>query len=277
MSATPDDPYLWLEEVTGDAALAWVRAHNEQTTAELAAGGRFAELTGQIRAGARRRRPDPATCAGTASTSTTSGRTPGNPRGLWRRTTLESYREEQPDWEVLLDVDALAAVEGENWVWQGAPAAAARLRPGARGSCPAAAPTRRVVREFDLTAPAFVEDGFALPEAKSTSAGSTPTPIYVGTDFGPGSLTSSRLPPARCRKWRRGTRWPRSRSRSSRATPTDVFVYATHDPTPGFERDFVVRSTGLLPARPLPAGGRRAGTASTCPRTPTSTCTASGC
>jgi len=43
-----------------------------------------------------------------------------NPRGLWRRTALDSFRTEEPVWEILLDVDALAAHEKEDWVWHGA-------------------------------------------------------------------------------------------------------------------------------------------------------------
>ena len=43
-----------------------------------------------------------------------------NPRGLWRRTTLEEYRKDKPAWEVVLDLDALARQEAENWVWHGA-------------------------------------------------------------------------------------------------------------------------------------------------------------
>ena len=87
------------------------------------------------------------------------------PRGLWRRTTLESFRLEQPAWEILLDLDALAAAEGEDWIWGGA-----STRPGthdraivrlSRGGSDAV-----VLREFDLAAQAFVSDGFSLPEAK---------------------------------------------------------------------------------------------------------------
>ena len=116
-----------------------------------------------------------------------------HPRGLWRRTTLESYVEEQPEWQVLLDVDALGRVEGESWVWQGSQL----LRPGygralvelSRGGADAS-----VVREFDLTAMAFVDNGFALPEAKSIVGWIDADTVYVGTDLGPGSMTASGYP-----------------------------------------------------------------------------------
>jgi hypothetical protein len=40
-------------------------------------------------------------------------------RGILRRTSLASYRTDDPAWETVLDVDALAAAEGKTWVYQG--------------------------------------------------------------------------------------------------------------------------------------------------------------
>ena len=89
-----------------------------------------------------------------------------NPRGLWRRTTLDSYRTDAPDWDVVIDVDALAAAEDENWVWAGANV----IEPDhslALISCRAAASDAAVVREFDMRTGEFVADGFEVPEAKT--------------------------------------------------------------------------------------------------------------
>src|SRR5450432_1051611 len=115
----PDDPYLWLEDVTGPAALDWVRDRGAEATGRLAGGSRFLELR-----------------AGIHQVLDADDRIPfvtqrgaylynfwqdaAHPRGLWRRTTLAEYRRARPDWELLLDVDALASKEDENWVWQGA-------------------------------------------------------------------------------------------------------------------------------------------------------------
>ena len=127
-----------------------------------------------------------------------------HPRGLWRRTTLEQYRLATPEWDVLLDVDALASQENESWVWDGV----TLLRPGgyrlalvrlSRGGADAC-----VVREFDVQERRFVEDGFRLPEAKSDVGWIDADRIYVATDFGPGSLTSSGYPRV-VKEWRRGT------------------------------------------------------------------------
>ncbi|CAM3545764.1 prolyl oligopeptidase family protein [Kibdelosporangium persicum] len=233
-----DDPYLWLEEVTADDAMAWVRKRNAETVAELTGSARFAELRDEIRAVfdaddripyVRRR----------GEYLYNFWQTPANPRGLWRRTTLEQYRLDEPDWEVLLDVDALGEAEGENWVWDGA----AILRPGyrlalvnlSRGGADAA-----VVREFDLAKREFVPGGFELPEAKSFLRWIDADRVYVGTDFGPGSMTSSGYPRV-VKEWQRGT--PLTEAVTVfEGKPEDVSVYATHDPTPGYERDFVGRN-----------------------------------
>jgi len=235
---TREDPYRWLEDVTGTAALDWVRERNADSLGRLSGGHRFASLRAEIR-----------------EVLDADDRIPfvrrhgeylynfwedaAHPRGLWRRTTLEEYRRDRPDWEILLDVDALAAEEGENWVWQGA----AALRPGgyrlalvqlSRGGADAS-----VVREFNVAERRFVEDGFTVAEAKTDVGWIDADRIYVGTDFGPGSLTSSGYPRL-VKEWHRGT--PLSEAETVyEGKPDDVEVHAFHDPTEGFERDFVLR------------------------------------
>src|SRR5215470_4342122 len=233
------DPYRWLEDVTGTEALDWVRARNDVTLAALSGGARFASLRAETREVldaddripfARRR----------GEYLYNFWQDAEHPKGLWRRTTLEEYRTDRPAWEILLDVDALAAEEGENWVWQGASV----LRPGgyrqalvhlSRGGADAS-----VVREFDIATRGFVQGGFYVPEAKTDVGWIDADRIYVGTDFGPGSLTSSGYPRL-VKEWHRGT--PLSDAALVyEGKPDDVAAHAFHDPTEGFERDFVVRS-----------------------------------
>ncbi|WP_027934913.1 prolyl oligopeptidase family serine peptidase [Amycolatopsis thermoflava] len=233
-----EDPYLWLEDVTGERALDWVRQRNAESVAELTGGTRFEQLRDEARevldADDRipyiRRRGE---------YFYNFWQDAAHPRGLWRRTTLDSYRTERPEWEVLLDVDALAEAEGENWVWQGAAVLRPSYRRGlaelSRGGADAA-----VVREFDLEAREFVAGGFELPEAKSRVGWIDEDRIYVGTDFGPGSMTASGYPRI-MKEWRRGT--PLAEAVTVfEGKPDDVAVFAYHDPTPGFERDFVGRA-----------------------------------
>ncbi|RZQ59925.1 prolyl oligopeptidase family serine peptidase [Amycolatopsis suaedae] len=232
------DPYLWLEDVTGDTALDWVRERNAETVAALAETEPFERLRTRVREVldddtripyVRRR----------GEYLYNFWRDGDHPRGLWRRTTLEQYRTADPAWELLLDVDALAEAEDENWVWQGAVV----LHPGytralvelSRGGADAA-----VVREFDLVGKRFADEGFEIAEAKSRVGWIDADTIYVGTDFGPGSLTSSGYPRI-IKQWRRGT--PLAEAETVfEGKPDDVSVYAFHDSTPGFERDFVGRS-----------------------------------
>jgi len=233
------DPYLWLEDVTGPAALDWARERNAETLGELSGSARFAELRTEIRQvlDADDRIPYVGRRAGYLYNFWQDA---AHPRGLWRRTTLAEYRRDQPDWDVLLDVDALATGEDENWVWKGA----TMLRPGgyrralvqlSRGGADAS-----VVREFDVAQRGFVADGFTVPEAKTDVGWIDADRIYVGTDFGPGSLTTSGYPRL-VKEWRRGT--PLSEAAVVyEGKPDDVGVHAFHDPADGFERDFVVRN-----------------------------------
>ena len=115
MSAPADDLDLWLEDVQGEAALAWVRAHNARTEAELGARADFAEFRTRLKAllDDRARIPYVSRVGPHLYNFWQDGE---HPRGLWRRTTLASYRQPEPVWEPVLDLDALAAAEGENWV-----------------------------------------------------------------------------------------------------------------------------------------------------------------
>ena len=163
LEAPDDDPYLWLEGVESPQATAWVDARTADTLARFGDAGFAADrdvLRGLLD------RPD------RIAYPTRRGgflynfwRDAGHPRGVWRRTTLESYRLEAPVWDILLDVDALAESEGEDWVFQGAgtlpPEHDRAMLRLSRGGSDAV-----VLREFDVAARCFVADGFVLPEAK---------------------------------------------------------------------------------------------------------------
>ena len=162
-----------------------------------------------------------------------------NPRGLWRRTTLDSYRSESPDWDVLIDVDELAEADGENWVWAGAdviePDHTVALISLSRGGSDAA-----IVREFDMRTRQFVADGFELPEAKTQITWEDENTVLLGTDFGEGSLTDSGYPRL-VKRWKRGQPLDDAETLFTAAS-TDVIVAASVDRTPGFERTMVRRA-----------------------------------
>jgi prolyl oligopeptidase len=239
------DPYLWLEEVTGERPLDWARAHNAVVHSRFADSDRFREL--------ERRILDMLDTDTKIAYPSRRGpwlynfwRDAEHPRGLWRRTTFAEYAEDSPDWDVLIDLDALAAAEDENWVWGGA----AVLRPEqsralislSRGGADA-----KVVREFDLARRVFLDPadgGFFLPEAKSEIRWIDIDSVYVGTDFGPGSLTDSGYPRI-AKRWRRGTALDEATTVFEGETE-DVAVSAGYDRTPGYERHYVGRATDFF-------------------------------
>ena len=234
---TQDDPFLWLEDVTGTRPLDWVRGRNAESTEALAGSERFRTLEARIRAilDSKERIP---LVSRIGDRYYNFWRDAANPKGVWRRTTLDEYRRPEPAWETVLDLDALSAKEDENWVWHGA----AVLEPEDRRclvSLSRGGADADVVREFDLDAKSFVDGGFALPEAKSRFGWRNRDSLFVATDFGPGTLTPSGYPRT-VREWSRGTPLATA-SVVFEGRPDDMSVSAFHDPTPGFERDFVRR------------------------------------
>jgi prolyl oligopeptidase len=237
MQTTPDDPYLWLEDVEGKEALDWVRARNAVSEKQLAGDPGFEALRASLLEilDSDARIPY---VGKMGEFYYNFWRDKNNPQGIWRRTTMAEFRKESPKWEVLLDIDALGKAEGVNWVWGGADC----LRPDydrclvslSRGGADA-----DVTREFDVSDRAFVEGGFSRPEAKGQMGWIDIDTVYVGTDFGPGSMTSSGYPRI-AKEWKRGT--PMSEAKVVfEGQDSDISVGAYRDDTPGYERDFVYR------------------------------------
>jgi prolyl oligopeptidase len=202
LDAPNDDPHIWLEDIEGEAALAWVEAQNAKTMARFG-GPAFAAETDML--AAIFDRPD-----NIPYVTRRKGmlfnfwRDAAHPRGIWRRTSMEEFIKDEPSWEVLLDLDALAATEGEDWVWHGSstlpPEHDRALLRLSRGGSDAA-----VMREFDLTRKAFVEGGFDLPEAKGGADWLDIDTLLMSSTFG-GEAMQTRSGYARTvRLWRRGT------------------------------------------------------------------------
>ena len=234
---TPNDPFVWLEDITGEDALDWVRKHNEPTLAKLS-GDRFEKMRAEVLEVLDTDDRIPSVWR-TGEYLYNFWRDAAHPRGLWRRTTLEQYRKDSPDWDVIIDVDALAAADDENWVWGGAdviePEYTLALVSLSRGGSDAA-----VVREFDMATREFIPDGFTLPEAKTSIGWEDENTVLVGTDFGEGSLTASGYPRF-VKRWRRGQPLEDAETVFS-GDESDVLVAGGADRTPGFERIFIQRA-----------------------------------
>lgn len=233
-----DDPWQWLEDVTGDKSLDWVRARNKVSQGALESDPGFAKLKTDLLAilDSDARIP---MVSKHGDYLYNFWRDKKNPRGLWRRTTMEEYVKTEPKWEVLLDLDALGKAENENWVWGGGQL----LRPDykrAMVSLSRGGADAKVYREFDVEKKEFVEGGFFLPEAKGSVSWINGDQLFVQTDFGPGSMTDSGYPRV-AKLWKRGT--PLTAAETVyEGQAADMMVGAQHDDTPGFERDFVFRN-----------------------------------
>jgi len=246
------DENLWLEDIHGEAALEWAAEQSAATLARFSSPA-FDALSDRLLEVIDSDDRIPIVSRHGAHYYN-FWRDREHPRGLWRRTTLESYRSADTDWELLLDVDELGRREGAEWVFSGAKLlphdytrALVALSPDGGDAA--------MVREFDLPSRTFVPDGFIVPTAKSEYSWIDRDTIYLGTDYGPGSMTQSS--------------YPRTVRRLIRGQPVsdavlvhevsvgDLSVAGIHHHTPGFERDLIVEYLDFYRSRTfLVVGGQ---------------------
>jgi prolyl oligopeptidase len=226
IEAPDDDPYRWLEEVEGDRALAFVEAQSRRTLEQFG-GAQFA-ADRDVLADIYDRPDNVPYVSRRGSLLYNLWKDANNPRGLWRRTTLEQFRMPNPQWEILLDVDRLATEEGQDWLWNGIatlpPTHARAILSLSRGGSDAV-----TMREFDIDAKAFVPDGFILPEAKGGVDWIDRDTLLLSSAYGEGLATTSGY--ARTvRLWRRGEPVERA-SVIFEAPPDRMAVYCNLDDT----------------------------------------------
>ncbi|OFI38634.1 prolyl oligopeptidase [Arthrobacter sp. SW1] len=238
----PVDENIWLEDIHGEEQLAWVREQNARTE-ELLDDADFAALEAGIL--------EVLDSTDRIAMVTKRGghyynfwRDKQNPKGLWRRTTWESYLSEAPEWDVLLDVDALAAEEGEEWVFHGAtflrPAEGEPYRLAMVSLSPDGGDANRY-REFDVEQRRFVDPadgGFDLPVAKGNVGWLDADTLLVAS-------TAGELPKTTSSYARTGVKLSRGQSLDQAERifeiPEDhMMALVAHDSTPGFERTFAV-------------------------------------
>jgi prolyl oligopeptidase len=202
-SADAADPYLWLEDIHGDRALAQVKEWNGRTAAALTADPQYEKDRAEARAilDDESQIAEPGQVFGDQVTNL--WRDAQHPRGLWRQASLAGFLAGSPQWETLIDVDALGKAEGKSWVWHGADCLApdynrclVSLSPGGSDA--------EVVREWDRRTRSFVANGFVLPAAKSNVSWADADTLLVGTDWGADAMTTSGYPRV-LKRWKRGT------------------------------------------------------------------------
>ncbi|HVS33341.1 MAG TPA: prolyl oligopeptidase family serine peptidase [Thermoanaerobaculia bacterium] len=190
-TTAPDegDPHLWLEGIDDPRALAWVAEQNERTRRELATTPGFEEMRAQALSalGSQSRVPAVAYHGDHLYNLWKDAR---NPRGVYRRTTLDELRKPSPQWTTVLDIDEMSRRDGKQWVFKGMKC----LPPAERQCLVAISPgggDAVEFREFDSETLRFVDNGFFVPLGKTNVEWIDENTIYIGTDFGAGSLTES--------------------------------------------------------------------------------------
>jgi len=197
-----EDPYIWLEDARSERSLDWVKAENERTMELLASDPRFEQLTQEALA-----------ILDSEDRLIVPGFRPDglynfwqdkdNPKGILRRTTMESFKTDDPQWETVLDIDAIAAADGKEWVYRGL-----NCLPPERTRCMLAlsdgGEDATSYREWDMTTREFVDGGFALPTSKGSVSWVDEDTLLVSRDFGEGTMTESSYP-FTTREWKRGT------------------------------------------------------------------------
>ncbi|HLX71636.1 MAG TPA: prolyl oligopeptidase family serine peptidase, partial [Verrucomicrobiae bacterium] len=187
-----NDPYIWLEDIDGSNAMKWVRSENEKTLAVLEKDLRFDTLYSEALkiSEAKDRIPSPEIVHGQVLNF---WRDADHVRGIWRRTTLDSYQTDSPQWTTVLDLDALAKSEKANWVWKGSSfnepqetRCMVSLSDGGEDAT--------TEREFDLPSGHFVENGFHLPQAKQSIAWEDADTLLVSRALTTNELTQSGYP-----------------------------------------------------------------------------------
>jgi prolyl oligopeptidase len=186
------DPYIWLEEANGSRAMEWVNAHNAKSTAVLEADSRYPQLYKEALAiaEARDRIPTGGFLHGSIFNFWQDAE---HVRGVWRKTSLQSYQGANPEWTTVLDVTALGKAEGKSWVWKGAQCA----RPADRRclvQLSEGGEDAVTIREFDLDTNAFVDGGFVLPKSKARVAWEDENTLLISNAWAPGELTASGYP-----------------------------------------------------------------------------------
>jgi prolyl oligopeptidase len=188
-TADGSDPYLWLEDKDGARAMAWVRAQNARTLPILQRDPHYAALYASALkiAQSKDRIAYPNYLDGSIYNFWQDA---NHVRGIWRRTSPQSYRTASPKWTTVLDMDALAKREKANWVWEGADCVEPQenrclieLSDGGEDA--------HTLREFDLTTQKFVPGGFVLPREKQEATWLDQNTLLISRAWQPGQVTQS--------------------------------------------------------------------------------------
>ncbi|NBB17480.1 prolyl oligopeptidase family serine peptidase [Caulobacter sp. SLTY] len=246
-SATQADPFLWLEDIEGEKALDWARAENARSLPVLQGDPRYQGLfDNALKIITAQDRIPMAGFAGVGDKELRNyWQDKDHVRGIWRRTTMDSYRTATPAWETILDLDALSEAEGKNWVWKGSSC----LPPDDRYCLVSLSDGGKdavTVREYDTVEKRFVEGGFVAPEGKQNISWLDKDTLMIARDWGPGTMTKSSYPFV-LGLWKRGQPLDGVKE-IFRGTEDDISVsgYALRDPSGAIQAVFINRAVSFF-------------------------------
>lgn len=217
----PNDPYVYMEEIEGDRAMAFAKAENARSLPRLQNDPRYQPLFDEALKVATAKDRIPVVGFIGADTLMNFWQDADHVRGILRITSLASYRSGDPEWRTILDLDAQSKAEGKNWVWKGLSC----LPPDNRLcliSLSDGGKDAVEVREFDSQTGQFVTGGFVSPEGKQNIAWLDKDTLLIGREWGPGTLTDSSYPFV-IKEWKRGAPLE-SAKEIYRGEKTDVLV-----------------------------------------------------
>ena len=182
-----------MEKIKDQKTLLWVKKQNEKSLKAFKSHPRFEELKNyQLELLLAKDKLVPGYLQGDGQVYN-FWRDNNHKRGLLRRTSLESYLSGNHHWEEVLNLDALAKKEKENWIYHGGiyhPDGQRVLFSFSRGGKDVS-----VIREFDLVKKEFVKEGFYFPESRSFIVWISKNEVAVATDWKTkDSLTNSKYP-----------------------------------------------------------------------------------
>ena len=197
-----EDKYIWLEEVDGQKALEFVNTQNKATVEELSTTKYYQNIYDKsLEIYNSTERIAYPSIRGNYVYNFWKDK--DHVRGIWRRSPLEDYKNGNPIWETLLDIDKLSETDDIKWVYKGSsglyPDYNSFLIKLSNGGGDAV-----VTKEFDVNKKQFIENGFSIDESKGSARYLDENTLIVATDFGEGTMTNSGYP-MQVKLWTRGT------------------------------------------------------------------------
>lgn len=237
-TTTMKDQFQWLEDVDAKKSMDWVQKKNDLSVKHFSDREDFPKIESDALKimDNKDRIPMISFFGDSVYNFWTDNK---NPRGLYRRTSFESYKTKNPKWEIVLDVDALNKKEGKSWVFRGCHT----FKPDFSRCLIALSDAGRdaaEMREFDLKTKTFVTGGFQLPVGKNRHEWLDENTLLIAVDSDPKTVSSSGYP-MQVKLWKRGT--PSSEAKVIyTAEPNDMGVYISTQCRPEGCRSVIFRA-----------------------------------